>query len=226
MSLDIGGETGALDLPSVPRRQNLREQVTQALRAALVAGEMRPGVVYSAPTLAAQFGVSPTPVREAMLDLAKEGLVEAVRNKGFRVVALSERDLDEINRVRELIEVPTIAGLAGNVSAEAAERLRGVAREIVEAAERGETLAYIDADRRFHLGLLGLADNAHLVEVVRELRDRARIYAVPELAGKRRLGPSAREHVELLDHIVAGRAAEAEELMRRHLKHVRDDWAR
>lgn len=226
MSLDTGEGAGALDLPSVPRRQNLREQVTHALRAALVAGEMRPGAVYSAPMLAAQFGVSPTPVREAMLDLAKEGLVEAVRNKGFRVVALSERDLDEINRVRELIEIPTIAGLVGNVPAEAAARLRAVAQEIVEAAERGETLAYIDADRRFHLELLGLAGNAHLVEVVRELRDRARIYAVPELAGKGRLGPSAREHVELLDHIVAGRAAEAEELMRRHLKHVRGDWAR
>ena len=46
---------------------------------------MRPGVVYSAPALAARFGVSATPVREAMLDLAKEGLVSAVRNKGFRV---------------------------------------------------------------------------------------------------------------------------------------------
>jgi DNA-binding GntR family transcriptional regulator len=226
MSLDRRGDaTDNLDLPSVPRRQNLREQVAHALRAALVAGEMRPGVIYSAPMLAAQFGVSPTPVREAMLDLAKEGLVEAVRNKGFRVVALSERDLDEIGQIRELIEVPTIAGLAGKVSAEAVERLRGIAEEIVDAAERGETLAYIDADRRFHLELLGLAGNAHLVEVVRELRDRARHYGVSELAGRGRLGPSAHEHVELLDLIVSGRASDAEDLMRRHLGHVRADWA-
>jgi DNA-binding GntR family transcriptional regulator len=225
MRFDIHGEAGDLDLPSVPRRQNLREQVAHALRAALVAGEMRPGVVYSAPTLAAQFGVSPTPVREAMLDLAKEGLVEAVRNKGFRVVALSARDLDEINQIRELIEVPTIAGLAGKVSAEAAERLRGIAGEIVAAAQQGETLRYVDADRRFHLELLSLAGNAHLVEVVRELRDRARIYGVSELAGKGELGPSAQEHVELLDLIVAGRAVDAEDLMRRHLGHVRGVWA-
>lgn len=226
MSVETRGDApGTLDLPSMPRRQNLREQVAHALRAALITGEMRPGVVYSAPTLAAQFGVSPTPVREAMLDLAKEGLVEPVRNKGFRVVALSERDLDEINQIRVLIEVPTIAGLAGKVPPEAAERLRGLAGEIVDAAARGETLAYIDADRRFHLELLSVAGNAHLVEVVRELRDRARIYAVPELAVEGRLGPSAHEHVELLDHLVAGRAAEAEDLMRRHLGHVRADWA-
>src|SRR5690606_23542920 len=54
-----------LDLPVVGERQSLREQVAQALRAALITGEMRPGVVYSAPVLAAQFGVSATPVREA-----------------------------------------------------------------------------------------------------------------------------------------------------------------
>ena len=226
MSFDTRGSApGNLDLPSVPRRQNLREQVAYALRAALIAGEMRPGVVYSAPTLATQFGVSPTPVREAMLDLAKEGLVEAVRNKGFRVVELSDRDLDEINQIRELIEIPTIAGLAGAISAEAAERLREIAQGIVDAAERGEILDYIDADRRFHLELLGLAGNTHLVEVVRELRDRARLYGVAELAERGELTPSAREHVELLDLIVAGRAADATDLMRRHLGHVRADWA-
>jgi DNA-binding GntR family transcriptional regulator len=75
----------ALNLPRVLGHNSLREQVSHALRAALIAGELRPGVVYSAPVLAAGFGVSATPVREAMLDLAKEGLVEVVRNKGFRV---------------------------------------------------------------------------------------------------------------------------------------------
>jgi DNA-binding GntR family transcriptional regulator len=215
-----------LDLPSVPPRRNLREQVAHALRAALVAGEMRPGVVYSAPMLAAQFGVSPTPVREAMLDLAKEGLVEAVRNKGFRVVELCDRDLDELIEIRELIEVPVIAGLAGRVSAEDAERLRYLADRIVEAAESGDILEYIDADRGFHLELLGLAGNAQLVEVVRELRDRARLYGVPALAAHGELTTSAREHIELLDLIMAGRAADAEALMRRHLGHVRGLWAR
>lgn len=215
-----------LDLSSVPPRPNLREQVAHALRAALVAGEMRPGVVYSAPMLAAQFGVSPTPVREAMLDLAKEGLVEAVRNKGFRVVELCDRDLDELIEIRKLIEVPVVTGLAGRVSVEDGERLRYLADRIVQAADGGDILEYIDADRGFHLELLGLAGNAQLVEVVRELRDRARLYGVPALAAHGELTPSAREHIELLDLITAGRAADAEALMRRHLGHVRGLWAR
>src|SRR4051812_40547668 len=92
-------------------QQHLRDQVANALRAALIAGELRPGEVYSAPALAAEYGVSATPVREAMLDLAREGLVEAVRNKGFRITEMTERDLDEFTEIRALIEIPTVVGL-------------------------------------------------------------------------------------------------------------------
>ncbi|MFD1930577.1 MULTISPECIES: GntR family transcriptional regulator [Nonomuraea] len=214
-----------LDLPVVGERQSLREQVAHALRAALVTGEMRPGVVYSAPVLAAQFGVSATPVREAMLDLAKEGLVEAVRNKGFRVTELSDRDLDELTEIRQLIEVPTIARLADASRAEEFERLRPVAQQIVDAAERADLLAYIDADLRFHVELLALSGNAHLVEVVRDLRNRARLYGLSRLSERGMLPDSAREHLELLDALQAGDRQAAERIMGEHIHHVRDIWA-
>lgn len=214
-----------LDLPMVGERQSLREQVAQALRAALITGEMRPGVVYSAPVLAAQFGVSATPVREAMLDLAKEGLVEAVRNKGFRVTELSDRDLDELTEIRQLIEVPMVARLAGEERAEEFERLRPVAEEIVSAAERGDLLAYVDADLRFHVELLSLAGNVHLVQVVRDLRNRARLYGLSQLAERGTLGDSAREHLTLLDALKRGEAEAVGQIMKEHIGHVRGIWA-
>ncbi|MBE3013162.1 GntR family transcriptional regulator [Microbispora sp. NEAU-D428] len=211
--------------PGAGARQNLREQVAQALRDALVAGEMRPGVVYSAPALAARFGVSATPVREAMLDLAKEGLFEALRNKGFRVAEVSERDLDEIIEIRRLIEVPTVARLAGQSLAAEAEGLRPIAEEIVSAAGRGDLLAYVAADQRFHLALLALSGNARLVETVRDLRARARLYGLRGLPDARMMAASAREHLDLLDALVRGDAAAAESLMTHHLRHVRAIWS-
>ena len=75
---------------------SLREQVAGALRAAIVSGELEPGDVYSAPALGAKFGVSATPVREAMLDLVRENLVTTVPNKGYRVTTMDEADLDDI----------------------------------------------------------------------------------------------------------------------------------
>ncbi|MEU9339324.1 GntR family transcriptional regulator [Streptomyces sp. NPDC048290] len=204
---------------------HLRDQVANALRAALTAGELRPGAIYSAPALAAQLSVSATPVREAMLDLVREGLVEAVRNKGFRVTEMTEQDLDEFTEIRTLIEVPTVGRVTATASAEQLAALRPLAERIVTAAEEHDVLKYLEADHRFHLELLALAGNGHLVDVVADLRKRSRLFGLSSLNESGRLVASAREHVELLDLMVAGRVQEAEDCMRRHLAHVRTLWA-
>ncbi|MCZ0985605.1 GntR family transcriptional regulator [Streptomyces diastatochromogenes] len=207
------------------RRSSFRERVADALRAALIAGELRPGEVYSAPSLAARFGVSATPVREAMLDLAKEGLVDTVPNKGFRVTAVSDKQLDEYTQIRALIEVPTVVELARTADRVSLEALRPAAREIVAAAAAGDLIAYVEADTRFHLGLLALAGNAHLVEVVADLRGRSRLYGLTALLEAGRLLASAEEHLELLDALLERDEKAVHEVMTRHLGHVRSLWA-
>jgi DNA-binding GntR family transcriptional regulator len=210
---------------STVAHRSLRSQVAEALRGALVAGELEPGTVYSAPTLAARFGVSATPVREAMLDLAKEGLVDAVRNKGFRVTVVSDRALDELTEIRELLEVPTVTRLAGRLSAADVDALRPMVARIEETADTGDLIRYVEADREFHLRLLSLGGNEQLVTVVGELRARARLYGLHRLARQGDLSTSAREHTALLDALEAGDAEAVEKLMRQHLGHVRGIWA-
>ncbi|GAB2713240.1 GntR family transcriptional regulator [Streptomyces bullii] len=213
-------------LPSLGgRKPSYRERVADALRAALIAGELRPGEVYSAPGLAARFGVSATPVREAMLDLVREGLVDTVPNKGFRVTAVSDKQLDEYTHIRSLIEIPTTVRLAATADPVALEELRPIAQEIVTSAASGDLIAYVEADLRFHLGLLTLAGNDHLVEVVRDLRRRSRLYGLTALAEAGRLEASAEEHLELLDALLAREAEAVRTVMTRHLGHVRGLWA-
>jgi DNA-binding GntR family transcriptional regulator len=214
-----------LALPRFVERQSLREQIADALRAALVAGQMIPGVVYSVPTIAERFGVSATPVREAMLDLAKEGLVQPLRNKGFRVTELADADLDEITQLRVLIEVPTTAQLALVAAADDVGALRPLAQAIVDSAEDGDLIGYVEADRRFHLGLLDLAGNERLVDAVRDLRALTRLYGLDQLVREGRLTASAMEHFELLDALLARDPARTEQIMRRHIGHVRGIWA-
>lgn len=218
------GELGAL--PSFEPPRSVRERISDALRAVVITGEMRPGEIYSAPMLAERFGVSATPVREAMLDLVREGMVEPVRNKGFRVTELSDTQLDEYSEIRALIEAPAVRKVAETVDAQTIERLRPLAEQVVAAATSGDVIAYIEADRRFHLALLALAGNAHLVEVVRDLRNRSRLYGVPVLAERDELAASSRSHIELLDAIVAGDGPRAERLMHSHIHDVRGIWAR
>ncbi|MFC5721636.1 GntR family transcriptional regulator [Streptomyces gamaensis] len=207
-------------------RERLRDQVAHALRAALISGELRPGRVYSAPGLAEDFGISATPVREAMLDLAREGLVEPVRNKGFRVTEVDERDLDQYTEIRALIEIPTVGRIARAAPRARLEELRPVAGEIVRAARAHDLIGYLEADRRFHLGLLALSGNERLVETVGDLRKRSRLYGLTGLDERGELLPSAEEHLELLDLMLAGDAEGARQCMARHLGKVRSLWAR
>ncbi|WP_320775644.1 GntR family transcriptional regulator [Streptomyces sp. CRN 30] len=207
------------------QRTSLRDQVLDLVRQSLVSGEIRPGDIYSAAALAARLGVSSSPVREAMLTLVNEGLMEPVRNRGYRVVPMSEHDLDEIYEMRLLLEVPGTLRAAERATAEDLAALRTVADEIKAAAATGDVVAFLDADRRFHAGLLRLGGNRRLVDTVLSLRDRTRLYGLDALARHGMLDHSAHEHHDMLDAVAAGDAERLEEIVRHHLLHTRSDWA-
>jgi len=212
-------------LPSIGERTSLRERVAESLRAALVSGRMVPGTTYSIPALAEQFGVSATPVREAMLDLVNEGIMSAVPNKGFRVVELSDAELDQITELRRLLEVPTVGDLAGAIDRAAVRRLRALADAVSDAARRRDVVGYVEADRELHLALLAEAGNPRLVEMVGRLRDQSRLYGLEQLAAEGVLVDSATEHMRLIDALESGDRRAAERVMAHHLDHVRGIWA-
>ena len=207
------------------KRESLRDSVGNAVRAAIVSGAMRPGEVHSAPAIGNLLGVSPTPVREAMLDLVREGMVEALPNKGYRVTEISDADLDAIAAVRQLLEPPVVGELTSTLPIEELPRLRGLAQAIVDAVEREDLVGYIEADRVFHLTLIEHARNPVLNGIVSDLRSRTRLLGLTPLLESGRLPASAAEHHELLDLIEKRDGAAAEALMHRHIAHVRSDWA-
>jgi DNA-binding GntR family transcriptional regulator len=215
---------GGPDKISAVRSDSLREQVTRALEAAVVAGELQPGVIYSAPTLAERFHVSATPVREAMLDLVGEGMMEAVRNRGFRVVALSEADLDQISQIRLLVEVPIMAEVAKLLTPEMIAALNETGQAIEAAAERGDLIDYLDCDRRFHAQLISTIGNPRLTDLVDRLRRQARLFGLQQLADNGQLLASAREHRVMLKALQSGDVAGAESLMSAHVGHTRGLW--
>lgn len=218
----------SLSLPSFDNQANLRQQVADALRALLITGDMAPGQVYSAPKLAARFGVSATPVREAMLDLVSEGLVTVVRNKGFRVTMLDDKELDSIAELRSLIEVPVMTLVAqeceGSVATEV-EALRPLARQITEAAAAGDLFTYTEVDNEFHLRFLALHENPRVVSVVHDLRLRSRLFGLEALASAGVLAQMSREHEEMVDAALRRDGEAMREVMSRHMGHVRSAWA-
>lgn len=204
---------------------SLRDQVERTLSSRIVAGEFAPGTVLTVPTLAREFGVSATPVREAMLNLARRGFLSPLRNRGFEVTAVSTEELRELGDIRQLLEAPPMRWLAGKLPEETAERLLELADEIVRAGREGRFEDYLEADTTFHLTLLELTGNRHLMRLVRELRQQTRLTGLVNLADSDELEGSSLEHAELVRLLVAGDGEGAEALMRRHIGHVSGLWS-
>lgn len=208
-----------------PQTGSLREAIEDRIAVAIVSGALAPGELVTVPALAAEFEVSATPVREAMLNLAKIGFVDPVRNKGFRVTEVSVRDLEEIVELRRMLEVPIVAKLAGAFPDAEYARLRGIAERIVAASDRSDLIDYVAADIDFHRELLALAGNARLVETVTALRRQTRLTGLRGMSGSAELDESAREHLRLLDLVRDGDAEGAAALMHRHVGHVLGWWS-
>ena len=164
----------AVVLPEFGRPTSLRQRVSRALRAAVASGSLQPGRVYSVPVLAAEFGVSATPVREAMLDLMRDRLVEAVPNKGFRIIDVTPAELAEVNEVRMLLEPAAVASLVGKLSSLELEGLRSYVDAILAASQQGERETAAEAAFELREVMLGLCANAVLVDTITRLRTRAR----------------------------------------------------
>ncbi|MFF0745456.1 GntR family transcriptional regulator [Streptomyces sp. NPDC004111] len=212
--------------PSVRLRPvSLREQARDELRARIVLGQIEPGEVRSVIAVAEELGVSITPVREAVMDLANQGMVEVIRNRGFRVPVLTEHDLDEIYRIRALLEAPAMADVVRVLDGAPVPEFRRLAEEITEAARAGDLATFLDKDRQLHLGLLDLLSNGRLTAMVAQLRDQARMRGLRQLAARGELTRSGEEHLALVDAIEAGEAERAVELMHAHLAHSRGSWA-
>ncbi|MFG2947013.1 GntR family transcriptional regulator [Streptomyces adustus] len=207
----------ALARPAV-QRSSVRGQIVDALRTALVSGELTPGEVYSAPALGERFGVSATPVREAMQQLALEGAVEVVPNRGFRVIERDARELAELAEVRSLIEVPVMLRLARAVAPERWAELRPLAEATVRAASTGCVATYAECDRAFHRAVLSLAGNAQLVRIAEDLHRRAQWPLVGGATRQRRaeLVADASEHMSLLEALIDQDLDVVRSLVREH----------
>jgi DNA-binding GntR family transcriptional regulator len=216
-------QDAALSLVSGP---SLREQARKVIRGQIITGQMQADQLYSVPRLATELGVSATPVREALLDLAREGLLEPVRNRGFRVVALSPNELKDIYAIRTMLEVPSVAEIArAGLSSAQLTQLHELAAVTQRAADAGNLIEFLEADRKFHVGLIATLGNKPLADLVETLRDRVRLHGFKGGKSGEYITHSASEHFQLLDFLSKRDEAGAVALMQRHLERSRHVWS-
>lgn len=173
-------------------RSTLRQQIADALRDEVLAGRLQPRREFTVKQIAEQYGVSATPVREALFDLSAQGLLESDQHRGFRVHEFSVADYRAMVEARSLVMDAVTrdvfggpAPAPGQQSAyrDALVSVRRRAEEASRAARGGDLDILIGYDLRFWRELGGLVGNSYINDFLHRLRVQAWVFAVPYLRG-------------------------------------------
>lgn len=204
----------------------LYQEVAERLRQRIFAHELPPGTWVDEQALAEQYGISRTPLREALKVLASEGLVTLKPRRGCYVTEISERDLDEVFSIMSMLE-----GECARLSATKATegdfvRLRGIHADLEKAAEKGDIDRFFEANQAFHLALQEIADNRWLLHVIEDLRKVIKLSRHHSLFSEGRLEQSLAEHRDIMGALLARDSARAEKHMRTHILSGRAALAR
>ncbi|MBK1659531.1 GntR family transcriptional regulator [Paracraurococcus ruber] len=191
-----------------------------ALRQAVIGLALPPGTILSRADLAARLGVSQTPVREALIRLQEEGLIEVVPHASTRVARIDLASAREASFLRLSIELEAVRRLAADPAPALAAALRAEIARMRELHAQGQQEAVAAADEEFHARLLTAAGVPGLVDLIRSRSghlDRLRRLHLPAPGKAERI---LAEHAAVAEAIIARDPAAAEQALRRHLSHT------
>jgi DNA-binding GntR family transcriptional regulator len=196
--------------------------VVDLVRRAIHEGEFVPNQRLVEADLSVQFGASRAAVRTALVQLAAEGLVERVQNRGARVRAVSLDEAIEISEVRMVVEGLCAAKAAERATDDDLATLRTIGVDMRAAVERGDVFGYSDLNRRLHATVRSVAGQSVADGVLDRLRGQnvRHQYRLALLPG--RASVSLPQHLEIVEAICARDAGRAEVAMRAHLASVID----
>lgn len=189
-------------------------QVADRLRGRILAHTLAPGSWIDEQALAADFGISRTPLREALKVLAAEGLVTMKLRRGAYVTEVSERDLAEVYQLLALLESDAAAVAASEATEAQITELEELHSQLeASVADRDRFFA---ANERFHMHLLEVADNRWRIQVVADLRKVMKLNRHHSLFKQGRLDASLKEHRRIMAALKARDVTRVRQLMQQH----------
>lgn len=206
----------------------LRERVLDALREAIITGELKPGQTLIEMDLAQQLGVSRAPLREALQILSREGLVDTMPYKGTLVRHLTRRDIEELYSLRSVLETFALQRIIAQRPDEASQQLNAIYQEMLNAAQMGNINQVNEIDRRFHDTLIALSEHHLLIQTWSVVSLRVR--QVMALTNRRNtnLAQIAYNHLPLIEAIAQRDETQAIRVLQEHVASagglIVEDW--
>lgn len=200
--------------PSVIETRSLRELVYEHLKALLSEGRLRPGEYLDLNALAAEIGISRTPLRDALIRLEAEGFAEILPRRGVRIAALTLSRIRDIYEILGALESAALRGVADRLTPGVVARMAELNVEMTRALDDFDFGRFYDANLAFHDSYLDLSENAELVRRTRILKQR--LYDFPRQQGfvPEWERTSVGEHEALVRLLESGRCGEAADYLR------------
>lgn len=207
------------------RRPSAAETVRQALEQDISDGLLIPGDALDEDALAARFGVSRTPVREALLHLSVLGVVTIAPRAGIHVSRLSLPELLDFVEMLGELEASCAKLATRRISSEQAAALKRVHEESLVYEQSGDAQGYAHCNAQFHEILYQACRNEPLAAEIARIRGRTQIYRQSVFQNQMRIRKSREDHEQLLQAILAGDAAAASEAALAHISGGAKDLA-
>ena len=198
----------------------LSQKVYRALKTEIIKGSLKPGTKLSEGKIAKQLGVSRTPIRETLKQLAAEGFVKMNPNQAVVVSNASLEDVQEVLQIRGVLE-----GLAARlatkiVNEEEIKELEKYQKQMEYYTNKYDALAFSEMDAEFHELILNICGNNRLIRIRKNLSEQAHRYRIRSLSVPGRLKYSLKEHQEIIEALKRKDAEQADRLSQKHIENV------
>ena len=198
-------------------RRSLHDELVALVRDMIVEGELEPGARVPEQQLCARFGVSRTPLREALKVLASEGLLTLLPHRGARVAAISAEEIEELFPIMGAIEALAGELAATRISDREIERIRGLHARMTEHYARGERTAYARLNEEIRDAIFAAAGNASLAQIYRQLMVRIRRVRFVARMSPARWQEAIRDHEAIVAALEARDGARLAAVLRAHV---------
>lgn len=202
-------------------KRNLQLEVYNRLRASILNFEYFPGVKISAKSISQELGISRTPVKEALVRLSEQGLVETHHNKGVTVKSFTAKEIQDLYALRETLETWAVRQTIPNLNQEKIKTLRNHVDSFPSFAKSNNLTGLIGSDEQFHILIATYSENISLTKTFKNLIAQIRIARRYDHLFMANFQSIYEEHLQIIDYLFKRETSKAVKAMSRHVNRAK-----
>ena len=201
-------------------RKYLRDVIFEKLKTAIMNGDLAQDEIISEQQISKEFGVSRTPVREALYKLTATGLIRIIPHKGFLISKWSLKEIRDVFEIRIVLERLAIELFIKNSQPDSIGQLKEIIQKMGKAAKENNFIEAAKMNNKFHDLIIKESNNDEIFNVMEPLKNKINIFRLISISTPYRAGHSVEEHQKILDSIIQKDIAGAKKLIEIHIRQV------